>query len=54
MSSDVNSHALPSRVLFEVHEALSTAAVAHVVPHVGPEPHGYGGHHDVVKVLGKV
>ena len=54
MSSDVNSHALPSRVLFEVQDALSTAGEAYVVPHVDPEPHGVGGHNDGVKVLGEV
>ena len=49
MSSDVNSNALTSRGLFEVKNALSTAAEAHVVPQVDP---GVGGHHDGVKVLG--
>ena len=49
-----NDHALTSRGLFEVQDALSTAAEAHVVPHVDPEPHGVGGHNDGVKVLGEV
>ena len=46
-----NDHALTSRGLFEVQDALSTAAEAHVVLHVDPEPHGVGGDHVGVKVL---
>ena len=41
-----NDYAWNSRRLFEVQEALSTAAESHVVHYDDLEPHGAGGHID--------
>ena len=48
---DIN-YAMTSKVYFEVKKGLSPAAEVHGVPHVDPEPHGVGGDHVGVKVLG--
>ena len=48
---DIN-HVLTSKGYFEVQKGLSTAVEVHGVPHLDPEPHGVGGDHVGVKVLG--
>ena len=43
---------MTSKGYYEVKKGLSTAAEVHGVHHVDPEPHGVGGDHVGVKVLG--